>query len=330
MSTPAQRIRDLLQQQRPLVMGGVYDGLSARIADRAGFEVLFVGGFAVAATLLGEPDFGYLTQSEIADTARRVCRLTARPVLVDADTGYGNALNVIRTVELFQNAGAAGLFLEDQVWPKRCGHLRGKRVVERSEWLAKLRAVLQTRGDGDCFLVARTDARAAVGLEEAIARGQAARDLGADAVFIEAPESVAELERIARAIPGPKVANMVEHGRTPLLAPDELHQLGFDLIVTPLAGLMASAKALHEVYAILRRDGTLRQHLDRLMPFAEFNQLVELERHYALEERFVSPSADSRPAPTSALPATGDGRRALPTAAGRRRNRAPRRRTAPR
>jgi len=283
---PAQHIRNLLSQNRPLVLGGVYDGLSARLADRAGFEVLFMGGFSVAATMLGEPDFGYLTQTEIADTARRVCRLTAKPVLVDADTGYGNALNVIRTVELFQAAGAAGMFLEDQVWPKRCGHMRGKRVVERAEWLGKLRAVLETRGERDLFLVARTDARAAVSLDEAIARGQAARDLGADAVFIEAPESVAELEQIARAIPGPKVANMVEHGRTPLLSPQELHALGFDLIVTPLAGLLASAKALQETYATLRRDGTMREHLDRLLPFDEFNDLVELERHYALEEKY--------------------------------------------
>src|SRR5258706_11833187 len=221
-TSKAQQFRDLLKADRPLVMGGVYDAISTRIAHRTGFEVLFMGGFSVAATLLGEPDFGYLTQPEIADTARRVCRLTDRPLLVDADTGYGNPLNVIRTVELFQNAGAAGLFLEDQVWPKRCGHMRGKRVVDRGEWLAKLRAVLETRGAGDLFLVARTDARAAVSLEEAIARGQAARDLGADAVFIEAPESVAELERIARAIPGPKVANMVEHGKTPLLSPAEL------------------------------------------------------------------------------------------------------------
>jgi len=285
----AQRIRDLLKEDRPLVMGGVYDGLSTRIAHRTGFEVLFMGGFSVAATLLGEPDFGYLTQTEMADAARRVCRLTNRPLLVDADTGYGNALNVIRTVELFQNAGAAGLFLEDQVWPKRCGHLRGKRVVERAEWLAKLRAVLEVRGERDLFLVARTDARAAVSLDEAIARGQAAHDLGADAVFIEAPESRAELEQIGRAIPGPKVANMVEHGRTPLLTPAELHQLGFDLIVTPLAALMASAKALQDVYARLHRDGTLRDHLDPLMPFDDFNQLVELERHYDLEQRYASP-----------------------------------------
>jgi len=284
--TKSQRIRDLLAEDQPLVLGGVYDGLSARLAHRAGFDVLFMGGFSVAATLLGEPDFGYLTQTEIADTARRVCRLTDRPVLVDADTGYGNALNVIRTLELFQNAGAAGLFLEDQVWPKRCGHMGGKRVVERGEWVAKLRAVLEMRGARDCFLVARTDARAAIGLDEAIARGQAARDLGADAVFIEAPESVAEFEAIARAIPGPKVANMVEHGRTPLLSPAELHDLGFDLIVTPLAGLLASAKALADTYAVLREHGTMRGHLDRLFSFDAFNELVELPRHYALDDRF--------------------------------------------
>jgi methylisocitrate lyase len=287
-ASPAQTIRELLEQDRPLVLGGVYDGITARLADRAGFEVLFIGGFSVAATMLGEPDFGYLTQTEMADAARRICRLTNRPVLVDADTGYGNALNVLRTVELYHAAGAAGLFLEDQVWPKRCGHMGGKQVVERAEWLSKLRAVLAGRDQRDLFLVARTDARSALGLEEAIARGQAARDLGADAIFIEAPESMAELERIARAIPGPKVANMVEGGKTPLLSPAELHGLGFDLIVTPLAALLAAARSVRDVYAELRQSGTMRGQLDRLLPFDEFNALVDLERHYALEQRFRS------------------------------------------
>lgn len=282
----AAQIRNLLGEDRPLVLGGVYDGLSARLAHRAGFEVLFMGGFSVAATMLGEPDFGYLTQTEMADAARRVCRLTDKPVLVDADTGYGNALNVLRTVELFRAAGAAGLFLEDQVWPKRCGHMQGKRVVERGEWLSKLRAVVDSRKEDDFFLVARTDARAALGLEEAIARGQAARDLGADAVFVEAPESAQELEQIARAIPGPKVANMVEHGKTPLLNPAELHQLGFDLIVTPLAALLASAKAVSQTYAVLRQQGTMRQHLEHLLPFDDFNDLLELQRNYELEQRY--------------------------------------------
>src|SRR5262245_38841976 len=243
MPSKAAHIRDLLREDRPLVLGGVYDGITTRLADQAGFEVLFIGGFSVAATLLGEPDFGYLTQTEMADAARRICRLTDRPVLVDADTGYGNALNVLRTVELYHAAGAAGLFLEDQVWPKRCGHMRGKQVVERGEWLSKLRAVCASRDTRDLFLGARPDARSVHGLDEAIARGQMARDLGADAVFIEAPETVAELDAIARAIPGPKVANMVEGGKTPLLSPAELHARGFDLIVTPLAALLAAARS---------------------------------------------------------------------------------------
>ncbi len=285
MTTPAQAIRELLRQDRPLVLGGVYDGLTARLAEQAGFEVLFMGGFSVAATLLGEPDFGYLTQTEMADAARRVCRLTTRPVLVDADTGYGNALNVLRTVELYHAAGAAGLFLEDQVWPKRCGHMGGKQVVDRAEWLSKLRAVRAQEGI-DMFLVARTDARAVLGLDEAIARGQAARDAGADAVFIEAPQSVGELEKIAAAIPGAKVANMVEGGLTPLLSPAELHALGFDLVVTPLAALLASAHAIREVYAELRRAGTTEGQRERMLSFAEFNGLMDLERHYALERRF--------------------------------------------
>lgn len=287
----AQEIRELLAQDRPLVMGGVYDALSTRLADQAGFEVLFVGGFSVAATLLGDPDLGYVTQTHMADAARRLCRLTTRPFLVDADTGYGNALNVMRTAELYHEAGAAGLFLEDQVWPKRCGHFRGKQVVERGEWLGKLRSVIDLRksrsGEKDLFLVARTDARGAVGLQEAIERGKAAYDSGADAVFIEAPESMEDLEQIARAIPGPKVANMIEGGRTPLLSPDELHQLGFDLIVVPLAGLLASAKALREMYALLRQHGTLREHTQLLMGFEEFQKsVIEVDRHYEVEQKY--------------------------------------------
>ncbi len=281
----ADRIRQLAGAGRPLVMGGVYDGLTTRLADRAGFEVLFAGGFSVAATLLGEPDFGYLTQSDMADTARRICRLTERPVLIDADTGYGNALSAARTAELWHAAGAAGLFLEDQVWPKRCGHMRGKEVVARDEWTAKLRAVLSRRPANDLFLVARTDARAVLGLDEAIERGKAARDLGADAIFIEAPESIAEMERIAKEIPGAKVANMVEGGQTPLLDADELHDLGFDLIVHPLTALLASTKAIQDVYRLLRQHGTSRQSAQSLASFDEINEVVDLTSRYNLADR---------------------------------------------
>jgi len=274
-------------QGRPLVMGGVYDGLTTRLADRAGFELLFAGGFSVAATRLGEPDMGYLTQSEMAATARQICRLTDKPILVDADTGYGNPLSVLRTVELWHSAGAAGLFLEDQVWPKRCGHMRGKSVVERDEWLSKLRAVHSARPAHDLFLVARTDSRAVLGLDEAIERGKAAHDLGADAVFVEAPQSVAEMEAIATAIPGPKVANMIEGGQTPLLGPDQLHQLGFDMIVHPLTALLASTKAIADAYRTLRSEGTTRNFTDKLDSFDEFNEIIDLERYYQLDENLA-------------------------------------------
>ncbi len=290
----AERVREIAAEGRPLVLGGVYDGLTTRLADRAGFEILFAGGFSVAASLLGEPDFGYLTQTEMAATAQRLCRLTERPILIDADTGYGNPLSVLRTVELWHSAGAAGLFLEDQVWPKRCGHMRDKQVVPRDEWASKLRAVLSTRPHRDLFLVARTDARAVLGLDEAIDRGKLARDLGADAVFVEAPESIAEMETIAKAIPGLKVANMVEGGRTPLLGPQELHDLGFDLIVHPLTALLAAAKAVERSYAALRQTGGSQGLAENLLTFEEFNQVIDLDRHYALD-RQLREVADSEP-----------------------------------
>jgi len=285
--TQARRIRDLLQGGEPLLMAGVYDALSTKIATEAGFEATFVSGYSVAATALGEPDFGLLTQTEITATARAVCAATSIPVLIDCDTGYGNAVNVIRTVRDMQRAGAGGIFLEDQVWPKRCGHMKGKRVIALEEQLAKLRAARDTRGEADLFIVARTDARAAVDLDEAIRRGRAFRDEGADAVFIEAPESIEELRAIARALPGvPLVANMVEKGLTPLLTREELHDLGFQMIVCPLAGLLAAARALRDTYRHLREHGTTRDILDRLLSFEEFNALVDLEAKYALDQRY--------------------------------------------
>lgn len=283
----AERVRELVARGEPLVMGGFYDGISARLVERAGFPLAFMGGYAVAASLLGEPDIGLLTQAEMADAARRLCRLVTCPVLVDADTGYGSVPNVVRTAELYAQAGAAGLFLEDQVWPKRCGHMAGKEVVERKEWLTKLRAVLQLRPEIDLFVVARTDARGPKGLKEAIVRGRAARDLGVDAVFVEAPQSVAELDAIALGVPGPKVANMVEWGRTPLLGPAELHERGFDLIVFPVAAILAQARAVEDVFTALRRDGSTVGMLDRLYPFDELNSILGLERQRERERAAV-------------------------------------------
>src|SRR5437016_6897443 len=285
------RIRSLLAGETVL-MPGVWDALSARLTAEAGFDVCFVSGYATAATLLGLPDFGYLTQTEIAEVARRVCASVPQlAVIVDGDTGHGNPLNTIRTVELFEQAGAAGVFLEDQVWPKKCGHLAGKRVVPRDEWLAKLRAAVDHRDT--LFVVARTDARAAVGIDEACERARMAAGLGADAIFVEAPESIEELEAVAAAVPGVvRVANMIEAGKTPLLTPGELHDLGYDLIVSPLTGLYAAARAMATAYETLQERGSLRDHLDLLTSFEDFNRVVGLNRHYELESRYVDPSVE--------------------------------------
>jgi methylisocitrate lyase len=279
-------LRTRLAGGETVLMAGCFDALSARLAVAAGHETLFLSGYCTAATLIGLPDFGYLTQTEIAEVARRVCSTVPEAaVVVDGDTGYGNPLNTIRTVELYERAGAAGIFLEDQVWPKKCGHMAGKRVVPRDEWLAKLQAALDTRDR--LFITARTDARAAIGLDEACERAQAAAALGVDAIFVEAPESIDEMRAIADATPGcVRVANMIEGGRTPLRTPAELHDLGFDLIVSPLTGLLAAARQMQLAYATLREHGTLRDHLDLVVAFDDFSPVVDLDRHYALESRY--------------------------------------------
>ena len=281
----AEMIRRSLKKSGQLVMPGVYDALSAQIATKTGFEVIFISGYSLAATMLGEPDFGILTQTEMLSAAQRICSVTDLPVIVDADTGYGNAINVIRTVDELIRIGAAGMFLEDQVWPKRCGHMKGKQVIPLEEQLKKLQAAIDAKRNRDFFIVARTDARQALGLNEAITRGIAFKKAGADAVFIEAPETKEEMLEIARCVPGPLVANMLERGVTPLMGPQELRDLGFDLVVWPLAPLYSVAKSLNEVYTTLHRDGTTVDILDRLMPFDEFNRIVGLEEKYQLDEK---------------------------------------------
>jgi methylisocitrate lyase len=287
MTTGAQRIRDAVAADTVL-MPGVYDALTARIAAQVGFDVVFISGYSVSATRLGEPDFGFLTQTEMTDAARAVCRVSTAPVIVDADTGYGNAVNVLRTVRDLQDAGAAGVFLEDQMWPKKCGHMAGKRVVETAEHAAKIRAAVDARGERDLYVVARTDARQPLGLDVAIERCLAYKEAGADALFVEAPLSVEELERVAAELPGPLVANMVERGQTPHLSRAELRELGFSLIVCPLAALYAAARAVADVLTELRDEGTTVAAYDRLVSFDDFNALVELEARYADESRYAS------------------------------------------
>ena len=285
----AQRSADLrnrLSAHESVLMPGVWDPLSALIVQNSGFSTAFVSGFAVSGTLLGRPDVGYLTQTEMAEVAQRVCSSVSNlNVVVDADTGYGDPMTVRRTVELWEQAGAAGLFLEDQVWPKRCGHMDGKQVVEREDWLAKLRAACDHREH--LHVTARTDARAAVSLNEALERAKMARDCGVDALFVEAPQSINEMEAIAKALPDiTLVANMVEKGKTPLLTLAELAELGFCLVVSPLSLLLASTQAMTRAAGLLADSGTLREHLAEIAPFDAFTDLVGLPEHIANEQQY--------------------------------------------
>lgn len=279
-------LRTRLASGESVLMPGSWDALSSRLAADAGFSTVFLSGYCVSGTQLGLPDYGFLTQTEMADQARRVT--AANPgldVVVDGDTGYGNPLNVIRTVDLWEQAGAAGVFIEDQIWPKRCGHMAGKQVVPRADWLAKLRAAVDHRSE--LLVCARTDARSAVDLDEAIERGKAAVDTGVDAVFVEAPETIAEMERIASEVPAPVlVANMVEAGRTPLLTPTELTDLGFRLVVSPLTALFSMVAAVRTSLEILASAGSLRDDLDRLVSFEEFTEIVGLPGIAATEEKY--------------------------------------------
>lgn len=290
--TGATRIHALLEKERTLIFPGVYDALGAKLVERAGFPLTFISGYSVAATQLGLPDFGYLTQTEMVATAKRVCGSVTIPIIIDADTGYGNHLNVIRTVNELIDAGAAGMFLEDQVWPKRCGHMKGKRVIPVEEHVQKIRAAADARRGRDFFIVARTDARQVNGLEDAIKRCLRYKEAGADALFVEAPGSTEELATIARELPPPLVANMLEGGVTPLLTKDELEKLGLQLVVCPLTALYASAKAMQEMFALIKSKGTTREALDRLLPFQQFHDIIGLDAYYKLDEKYRTKDGD--------------------------------------
>jgi len=280
------RIHRILDEVGAIAFPGVFDTLSAKICQRAGFPMGFVSGYSVSATTIGEPDLGLLTQTEMIDRARRIAMSVSIPIIVDADTGYGNPLNVFRTVQELIAAGAAGCFLEDQVWPKRCGHLRGKRIIDREEYVQKIRAAVEARAGRDFFLVARTDALAVAGMDEAVLRIESARAAGADASFIEAPGSIEQLAEVGRRVPKPAVANMIEGGRTPVLPKERLVELGYQLILYPLAALLAAARAMELVCRKLRQDGTTTGLESQLMSFGEFNDLIGVEDRHALAERF--------------------------------------------
>jgi 2,3-dimethylmalate lyase len=280
-------LREQLEDKNKIiVLPGVFDALSARIAEQVGFEAMFQTGYGSSAALLGMPDFGFLNAGETVDNARRIMRAVSTPVLVDADTGYGNPLSVWRLVRDLESFGAAGIFLEDQVWPKRCGHMTGKYVIPKDDYLAKLKAALEARKNKDFIIVARTDARAPAGLDEAIERGKAYRKAGADVVFVEAPRTLAELKKVAEEIDAPLVANMIEDGVTPTLPAKELLKLGYRIAVFPLSGLYSATYAMREVFEELKKTGATKKTRRMMVTFKDFNRFVDLQKYIGLEKRY--------------------------------------------
>jgi 2,3-dimethylmalate lyase len=281
-------LREQIEDNKKIiVLPGVFDALSARIAEHVGFDAMFQTGYGSAAALLGMPDYGLLNAGETTDNARRIVQAVNVPVLVDADTGYGNPLNVWRLVRDLQSLGAAGIFLEDQIWPKRCGHMTGKDVISTDNYIPKLKAALEARKSKDFIIVARTDARAPLGLEEAIERGKAYRKAGADVIFIEAPRSIEELKKIANHIDAPLVANMIEEGVTPILPAKELLKMGYRIAVFPLSGLYAATFAIKEVFMELRKTGITKGRRKMMVTFKDFNKFVDLQGYMALEKTYT-------------------------------------------
>ena len=277
-------LRQLLERPGLLTMPCCFDALSARLVERAGFELTFMSGFAVSATRLGAPDTGLISYAEMVDQGRNICAAVNIPVLGDADTGYGNALNVQRTLRGYAQAGFAAAMIEDQLAPKRCGHTRGKQVVDRAEALTRVRAAVDAREQGaDLLLIARTDARAEHGLDEALWRAQAFADLGADVIFIEAPQNERELELCATATAQPSLANMLEDGATPVLPPARLEAMGFKIAAYPLTLLNVATQAMqHALEALL-----LGRSPEELLDFAELRRIVGFDDYYAAEARFA-------------------------------------------
>ena len=284
---PRARLRELLAGPGPLVAPGAYDALSARLVEQAGFGAVYMTGFGTTAALLGRPDVGLLSGSEMVDNARRIVAAVDVPVIADADTGYGNALNVLRTVQLYEQAGVAAVQLEDQVMPKKCGHMSGKALVGAGEMVGKIRAAVEARRDPDLLVIARTDAVAVLGLDEAIARAKAFADAGADLLFVEAPTSEADIATVAAELRGvaPLVFNWAEGGRTPPLPLDRIAELGFALVIFPIGTLLAATAGIRALLGSLRRDGV--PALEGLPTFGEFTDLVGLPEVQQLEQRFA-------------------------------------------
>lgn len=266
---------------------GVFDMISAKIADGMGFDLLYMTGYGVVASYLGLPDAGLASYTEMVGRARQIAQGTSTPLIADGDTGYGGLLNVDFTVRGYEAAGAQGIQIEDQEFPKKCGHTPGRRVVPIEEAARRIKVAAEARSSKDFLIVARTDARTTLGLDEALRRGEAFVKAGADILFIESPESVAEMEKIGRTFDVPLLANMVEGGRTPILSRSELETLGFKIAIFPVAGFLAAAAAMQSVYAEILKTGSTKNWEGRMYPFDDFSRLMGFERIWEFERRNV-------------------------------------------
>ncbi|MFZ4759378.1 MAG: isocitrate lyase/PEP mutase family protein [Burkholderiaceae bacterium] len=289
MESRTTRLRALLRDGGPGIVPGATDCFTARLIETAGFPAVYVTGSGAANTLLGRPDIGLVTLNELASQVERIADAVSVPVIADCDTGFGGVANVARTIRAYQRAGAAGLHIEDQLFPKRCGHFEGKSVVPVREMLYRLQAALDARTDPDFLIIARTDARGPEGFERALERAHAYRELGADAIFVEAPSSVEELRRVGEAFPGtPLVANMIERSRTPLLPEAELKAMGYSIILYANAALYLGAFAIRQGLSVLREQGTTESLLDRMLSFSERQALIGLPQADAYERDLVA------------------------------------------
>ncbi len=291
MST-SQRLRELLARDNILVMPGAYDALSARLIEQAGFDAVYMTGAGVSNSMTGMPDTGLLTLTEMAFNAKNISNAVRLPVIADADTGYGNAMNVMRTVWEYERAGLAGLHIEDQVTPKRCGHVEGKECVSLEEMVGKVRAAVAARCDPDFVIIARIDARAPLGFDEAVKRGIACAEAGADVIFPEAMASPEEFAAYARAVKAPLLANMTEFGKTPYLTALQFQEMGYKIVIYPMSAVRVALRAMQDFYADLKRTGTQTGWLDRMMTRKELYELIDYARFTEYEREFLGQAQD--------------------------------------
>ena len=296
MSTRNKRLRDLLARDEILMAPGVHDALTARMAEWCGFEAVYMTGAGTVNAQLGMPDHSVITLTEMATSAARIAKATSLPMVSDADTGYGGVLNVIRTVEEFELAGVSGIHIEDQVMPKRCGHLGGKEIVPIEEMEAKLRAANHARKDPDFVIIARVDARAPLGYEEAVRRGKAYLAAGADMIFPEALQSEDELRSYAKDVPVLLLPNMTEFGKTPFFTATQFQKMGYALVIYPVSAMRVALKAINELFTEIREKGTQKDFLDRMFTRRQLYELIGYNEMLELEKQLTSPSLNpSRP-----------------------------------